>query len=78
MADDSNAMEVPYTTLSHDALHGLAEAFVLREGTDYGETAYTMAEKVAHVLEQLKTGDATIVYVAETQSVDIVLTREFP
>jgi len=44
---------------------------VLREGTEYGEREYTLDEKVAHVEQQLRKGDARIVYDPNTQSVDI-------
>lgn len=69
-------VEVPYRELSPAALHGLAESFVLREGTDYGEHAYTMAQKVDHVLAQLRKREATIVFNAATGGIDIVLTRQ--
>jgi len=69
-------VEVPYGELSPEALAGLAEAFVLREGTDYGEHAYTMAQKVEHVLAQLRKREATIVFNAATGGIDIVLTRQ--
>lgn len=75
-ADSDGVVEVPYRSLSHEALHGLAESFVLREGTDYGEQAYTLAQKVDHVLAQLRRGDAAIVFNAATGGIDIVLKRE--
>lgn len=71
-----NVVEVPYRDLSPAALYGLAESFVLREGTDYGEHAYTMAQKVDHVLAQLRKREATIVFNAATGGIDIVLTRQ--
>lgn len=74
--DAVSVVEVPYRDLSPEALHGLAESFVLREGTDYGEHAYTMAQKVEHVLAQLRKREATIVFNAATGGIDIVLTRQ--
>ncbi len=71
-----SVVEVPYRDLSPEALYGLAESFVLREGTDYGEHAYTMAQKVEHVLAQLRKHEATIVFNAATGGIDIVLTRQ--
>ena len=71
-----SVIEVPYRDLSHEALHGLAESFVLREGTDYGEQAYTLAKKVDHVLAQLRKGEASIVFNAATGGIDIVLKRQ--
>jgi uncharacterized protein YheU (UPF0270 family) len=54
-----------------ELLRAVIEAFVLREGTEYGEREYTLDEKVAHVEQQLRKGDARIVYDPNTQSVDI-------
>jgi uncharacterized protein len=63
---------VPYTELSADLLHAVIESFVLREGTDYGETEIPLEDKVARVVRQLKSGEARIVFDPETESVTIV------
>lgn len=73
--EDHEPVEVPFRELSADALRGLAEAFVLREGTDYGERSYSLSDKIAHVLTQLESGDATIVFDPRSNNVDIVLKR---
>jgi len=62
---------VPPEELHAELLRAVIEAFVLREGTEYGEREYTLDEKVAHVEQQLRKGDARIVYDPNTQSVDI-------
>ena len=63
---------VPHSELSPDALRGVIEAFVLREGTDYGERDVSLETKVAQVLRQLERGEAQIMFDPETQSVAIV------
>jgi uncharacterized protein len=63
---------VPYTELAPDLLHAVIESYVLREGTDYGEKEFSLEDKVAHVIKQLKRGDAHIVFDPETESVSIV------
>jgi uncharacterized protein YheU (UPF0270 family) len=63
---------IPYKELSADALKGVIEAFVLREGTDYGEREFSLEEKAAHVLRQLERGEAQIIFDPNTQTVDIV------
>jgi hypothetical protein len=76
--DDSEgqeALEIPHAALSADALQGLLEAFVLREGTDYGASEFTLEEKVAHVRIQLQRGEARIVFDPVSESVDIVPAR---
>jgi uncharacterized protein YheU (UPF0270 family) len=66
---------VPYHDLSPDALRGVIESFVLREGTEYGEREVSLEQKVADVMRQLERGEAHIVYNATLQSVDIVVTK---
>jgi uncharacterized protein len=70
------AIEIPFDELSIEALRGVAEAFVLREGTEYGEHDYTLEQKVAHVIEQLRRGDAAILFDPDTETVAIVMRRE--
>ncbi len=66
---------VPHTELSADALRGVVESFVLREGTDYGEREFSLEQKLAHVYAQLESGEAQIVFDPSTESIDIVPTR---
>jgi uncharacterized protein YheU (UPF0270 family) len=66
-------VEVPHTLLSADALRGLVESFVLREGTDYGAREFTHEQKVAQVMSQLDSGDARIVFDPETESVTLLV-----
>jgi uncharacterized protein YheU (UPF0270 family) len=65
-------VEIPLDALSAEALQGVLEAFVGREGTDYGERERTLAEKVADVRRQLERGEARIVFDPETESVNVV------
>ena len=64
---------VPHTELSPDALAGVIESFVLREGTDYGTYEYSLEQKVAHVMRQLERGEAQILFDPNTESVDVVV-----
>jgi uncharacterized protein YheU (UPF0270 family) len=68
-------VEVPHTELSADALRGVVESFVLREGTDYGERDVSHEAKVEQVMRQLERGEAKILFDPVTESVDIVVTR---
>jgi len=70
----SAPIAIPHTELSDDALLGVIRAFVLREGTDYGERELTLEEKVANVRAQLDCGDAQILFDPDSESVDIVST----
>ena len=71
--EPAEPIEVPHTLLSPDALRGLVESFVLREGTDYGAREFTHEQKVAQVIAQLESGDARIVFDPETESVTLLL-----
>ena len=66
------AVAVPYAELAPDLLHAVVESYVLREGTDYGEREFSLAEKVAHVISLLERGEAQIVFDPETETVSIV------
>ncbi|MFC4698627.1 YheU family protein [Glaciecola siphonariae] len=65
-------MIVDYRELAPDTLDSLIESFVLREGTDYGEVEYSLAEKVEHVKAQLINEEAFIEYSEEHETVTIV------
>ena len=64
-------MVIPHRRLSPDALRGVIEAFITREGTDYGLHEVPLATKIAQVRHQLDTGTAVIVYDADTDSCTI-------
>jgi hypothetical protein len=64
-------VRVPYTELAADLLHAVVESYVLREGTDYGEREFSLEEKVAHVIGQLRRGEAHIVFDPESETVSI-------
>lgn len=69
---DSEIIVVPPEALSADALLGLIEAFITREGTDYGEVEWSLAEKVEQVKRLLARGEAMIVFEPLTESCTIV------
>ena len=70
--EDAGSVVVPYTELAPDVLHAVVESYVLREGTDYGEREFSLADKVAHVISRLERGEAQIVFDPESASVGIV------
>jgi uncharacterized protein len=63
---------VPYTELSADALQGVIDNYILREGTDYGDRTFSHEQKVAQVRRQLERGEARIVFDPLDSSVTIV------
>jgi uncharacterized protein YheU (UPF0270 family) len=71
-------MIIPHRLLSPDALRGVIEAFVAREGTDYGTQEVPLATKVFQVQQQLDAGTAVIVYDKDTESCTIQPMHQLP
>ena len=71
-------MEIPHRELSDEALRGIVESFVLREGTDYGERDFPLEAKVGAVMRQLDRGEAVIVFDTNTGTADIVVASPSP
>jgi len=69
-------MIIPHQLLSPEALRGVIEAFVTREGTDYGIHDVPLVTKVAQVRQQLDQGTAVLVYDEDTESVTIQPTNQ--
>jgi uncharacterized protein len=65
-------VEVPWNAVSPDALRGVIEAFVLREGTDYGLREFTHEEKVVQVMNALQRGEIRMFFEPDTQTVTLL------
>jgi uncharacterized protein len=72
----SQRVIVPFRSLSDQALRGVVEDFVTREGTDYGLHEHSLAQKHDAVMRQLERGEDVIVFDAETESVSVVMRDE--
>ena len=66
---------MPHEHLSPEALRGVVEAFVLREGTEYGAHDVALEAKVAQVLRQLERGEARVIFDPASEVIDIVTAR---
>ena len=66
-------VKIPYTELSKEALLGVIDSFILREGTDYGHEEITINQKRSRILSMLHGGQAEIVFYKEIDYLDIVL-----
>ncbi|HEU5442823.1 MAG TPA: YheU family protein [Steroidobacteraceae bacterium] len=64
--------------LSAEALRGVIESFVLREGTDYGEREFSLEQKVAQVRAQLERGQARILFDPQSSTVTIEIVPALP
>ena len=72
MKEDERFVDVDYRQLSPEALRGLIEEFITREGTDYGHREVSLDDKVRDVERQLESGDARIVYDTVEECANIV------
>ena len=64
---------IPWDGLSDDALQGVIEEFVTREGTEYGASEVDLDTKCLQVRAQLRRGEAMITYDEELQTCSIVV-----
>jgi uncharacterized protein len=74
--DTEDIVRIPIESLNPDTLNRIIEEYVTREGTDYGDAEYTLAEKVAYVKQQLEKGKVIIVYNSNSESCDIVAKKK--
>ncbi|MFC1680301.1 YheU family protein [Pseudomonadota bacterium] len=65
-------LKIPWDQLSQEVLHSLIEEFITREGTDYGEREFSLAEKVEQVKAQIKNGKVVIVFDEKSGSCNLL------
>ncbi len=70
-------IEIPPQRLSGELLDAIIEAFVLREGTDYGERESSLADKIAQVRARIASGEVVVVFDETTESCNLLLRDEF-
>ncbi len=70
---------IPPERLSREALLGLVDDFVLREGTDYGHGEDpTLDDKRACVLAQIERGEVVIAFDPKSETTNLVERRSLP
>ena len=69
-------MIIPWTSLSEDALLGIIEEFITREGTEYGLVEYGLSEKVEQIRHQIREELVRVVYDAQTNSVSLAVSDD--
>ncbi len=75
MDSEERFVDIDYRTLSAEALRGLIEEFITRQGTDYGAREVSLDDKVEDVERQLKNGDARVVFDTVDECANIVPRR---
>ena len=69
-------MTIPWQSLSEDALTGVIEDFVTREGTEYGVQDVDLDQKVQQVRQQLRDQTVSVVFDSTLESCSIVPMRD--
>ena len=62
---------IPVNRLSPEALQGVIEEFISREGTDYGEIEASPETSFRQVKHKLETGLAVLIFDDETETTNI-------
>lgn len=66
--ESHEAILIPWQRLSEDALVGVIEEFITREGTDYGHSEATLDDKRAAIMRQLRERRAVIEFDPESET----------
>lgn len=70
-------MIIPPDQLSHETLISLIEEFISREGTDYGLVEMDLQAKTEMLKRQIDKGEVLIIFDAVSESVNLVLERDY-
>lgn len=67
---------IPISDISSEALKGLLEEYVSRDGTDYGAVEASIDEKIEDLRKQLDSGELKILFNEETREFDIAMREQ--
>lgn len=70
-------VEIPPASLSPDALQGIIESFIMREGTDYGREEVSFEKKVHNIKNKISRGEIHLVFDPNTESVTFLTENEW-
>jgi uncharacterized protein YheU (UPF0270 family) len=70
-------IEVRLDQLSAEAVAGIIESFILREGTDYGLTEVPFEKKAEQLRRQIQKGEIRIIFDRNSETVSLVTDRDF-
>ncbi len=68
-------IEVPYERLDPETLRNMIQEFVTRDGADWGEVGGALENKVAQVMQQLRSRKVKVVFELKSQTANIVVCR---
>lgn len=70
-------IKIPPDQLPQETLDAVIESFVLREGTDYGDVEFSLADKIAQVRRQMAKGDIVLVYDETLETCNLLTKRDY-
>lgn len=70
-------IQIPPDQLSKDALRGVIEEFILREGTDYGLQEVSLEEKISEVISQLNAKTIVITFDPQSENCTLLTSQDF-
>lgn len=74
--ESEQGLVIPVESLSSEAIQGLIEEFVSRDGTDYGPHEVSFESRIDQVRRQLAKGHVSVVFDLKAQAANLVLTRD--
>ena len=75
--DGANLVEVPWESISTQALNGLIEEFISRDGTDYGLSELRLEQKVSRAKKALAQRSVLIIVDVSAETTQIVSADEY-
>lgn len=76
-SEKADPIEVPFSNLSSQALDGIIQSFIQREGTDYGAHEASYETKSKQILNQIKSGEIKIIFEPDSESINLVTKKEW-
>lgn len=77
LKSDEIPIEIQPEQLSDEAIAGIIENFILREGTDYGSVEVSFERKSEQIRQQIDCGEIKIVFVQDSETINLLTNREF-
>jgi len=67
---------IPVNRLSQEALQGVIEESISRDGTDYGEVEASRSTKFSYVKQKIENGLAVLIFDDEAKTINIFLAND--
>ncbi len=77
MDEKPDLIEVPTEQLEPETLLAVIEAFILREGTNYGDHEISLDAQIAQVRAQIQAHSIKLVFDPESESCSLITERQF-